>query len=184
MALSKFYDSIRSSLFGGHLSVEQVDIIEAILKACQDKQVADPRFIAYMLATTYHECYDWNKGYEGRMVQLVEKGGDKYLRSHNYYPYYGRGPSHLTWNYNYDKEGKRLGLDLLKNPDLMLDLSIGSESHVHCMVNGTYTGHRLSDFISGEKCDFPQARKIINPKDFKTFLPVAEYADKFLNALL
>lgn len=183
MGSAEFYNKIRVSLFAGKLSPEQVEVIEAILKACEEQGVADPRFIAYMLATTYHECYDWDEGTAGRMVQLKEKGGDAYLKSHDYYPYYGRGPSHLTWKYNYEKEGKRLGLDLVKMPGLMLDLEIGAKSHVYCMVNGTYTGHRLSDFIAGEKCDFSQARKIINPKDFKTFLPVAQYATKFLNAL-
>ncbi|KAE8647626.1 endochitinase [Cucumis sativus] len=33
--------------------------------------------------------------------------------------YYGRGPMQLRYNFNYIKAGKALGLDLLKNPDLL-----------------------------------------------------------------
>jgi hypothetical protein len=117
------------------------------------------------------------------MGQLSEMGGDAYLRKQNYYPFYGRGPSHLTWKRNYEMEGKRLGLDLVKNPDLMLDINIGAESHVYCMRHGSYTGHKLGDFINVDGCDFNKARTIINPKDFKTFEVVAGYANKFLNAL-
>ncbi len=170
-------------LFGGKILPEQTKIIDAIVNECTLQEVTDSRQIAYCLATTYWECYNWNKGFAGRMVQLEEMGGEQYLKSHDYYPYYGRGPSHLTWKRNYEKEGKRLGLDLVNNPDLMLDIKIGANSHVYCMSHGTYTGHKLDDFISNGKCDFSAARKIINPKDFKSYFPISEIATKFLNAM-
>ncbi|KQK16673.1 basic endochitinase C [Brachypodium distachyon] len=33
--------------------------------------------------------------------------------------YYGRGPIHLSHNYNYGPAGKAIGVDLLRNPDLV-----------------------------------------------------------------
>lgn len=33
--------------------------------------------------------------------------------------YYGRGPIQLSWNYNYGAAGKVIGVDLLRNPDLV-----------------------------------------------------------------
>ena len=35
--------------------------------------------------------------------------------------YYGRGPTQLSWDYNYRTAGQALGLDLLNNPDLVAD---------------------------------------------------------------
>ncbi len=179
----RFYLEVKKSLFGGTITTTQVDIMEAILNECEAQEVNDIRQIAYCMATCYHECYNWNLGYKGRMVQLKEMGGEKYLKSKKYYPFYGRNPSHLTWKSNYEKEGQRLGLDLVKNPDIMLDINIGANSHVYCMKNGTYTSHKLSDYINANECDFKGARKIINPKDFKTFETVAGYAEKFLAAM-
>lgn len=46
-----------------------------------------------------------------------------------YYPYYGRGYIQLTWNYNYQSTGQRLGMgdDLLNNPDLALDPGVAAQ---------------------------------------------------------
>ncbi|GBG69188.1 hypothetical protein CBR_g3887 [Chara braunii] len=38
--------------------------------------------------------------------------------------YHGRGPIQLSWNYNYGLVGAHLGLDLLNNPDRILEDAI------------------------------------------------------------
>lgn len=172
--------SIADSLFNGHLSQAQTDSITVILNECEKQAVTDNRQIAYILATAYHEAYN-PKHPETRLTPLTEYGGQDYLHGKKYYPYYGRGFSQLTWDYNYKKEGLRLNLDLLTHPELMLVLETAANSHVYCMAHGSYTGKKLSDYINDQKCDFLNARRIVNGKD-KAEL-IASYAQKFLSCL-
>ena len=51
---AKFFAAVRSSLFGGRLSANQVDGMKAILVAWLAAPF-DLRWLAYMLATAYHE---------------------------------------------------------------------------------------------------------------------------------
>jgi len=139
----------------------QVDSINAILAECANQQVTDKRQIAYIMATAYWECHN-PKHPELRLTPMREFGGETYLKGKKYYPYFGRGFSQLTWDYNYAKEQKRLGIPLLTNPDLILDVKTAANSHVYCMVKGIYTGRKLSDYINDTKCDYLGARKIIN----------------------
>lgn len=55
MDRAKFFAGLRSALFGGKLAQGQVDGIIAILDAWQASQMKDLRWLAYMLATAYHE---------------------------------------------------------------------------------------------------------------------------------
>lgn len=167
-------------MFGGTFSTKQVDSITAILNECGSQNVIDIAQIAYIFATAFHECYNPNvKG--SRLTPIQEFGGLGYLIRKAYYPYFGRGFSQLTWEANYKKEGERMGLNLLSHPDLMLDIPTAANSHVWCMTHGTYTGKKLSDFISGAKVDFVGARRIVNGTD-KAEL-IAGYANNFLVAL-
>lgn len=164
-------------MFGGRFSQPQVDSIEAILSECESQDVTDARQVAYILATAYWEAY--NPRYpEKRLTPIKEYGGEAYLRAKRYYPYYGRGFSQLTWDYNYRKEGERLGLDLIHHPDLMLDTNIAANSHVYCMKHGAYTGKKLDDFINDQKCDFIGARRIVNGTDSAE--KIKDIAERFL----
>lgn len=176
-----FFDKIRTTLFKGSLTQYQVDSVEAILNETESQQVTDKRQVAYIFATAYHECYN-PRTPETRLTPIVEFGGEKYLKSKKYYPFIGRGFSGLTWESNYRKESERLGIDLVNNPQLILDTNIAANSHVYCMVHGRYTGKKLSDYINSTKCDFKGARKIINGVD-KAAL-IAGYAQSFLAAMV
>lgn len=46
-----FFAGVRASVFGGALSQQQVEGMEAILDGCASAGVSDPRHIAYVLAT-------------------------------------------------------------------------------------------------------------------------------------
>ena len=176
----KFYQRLREVKLFDKMTQGQVDSIDAILSECEKQGIDDVRQIAYILATPYHECYNPKKP-ETRITPIKEYGGEAYLKSKKYYPYFGRGFSGLTWLDNYKKEGKRLNLDLVNNPDLILDIPIAANSHVYCMSNGSYTGKKLSDYINDKKCDFLNARRIINGTDKAE--QIAGYAQKFLTCL-
>ena len=175
-----FYASIRSTGLFKTLLQAQVDTIDGLLNECEKQGIYDPRQIAYIFATAYWEAHNPKKP-ELRMTPMKEFGGEAYLKGKKYYPFFGRGLSQLTWDYNYKKEGQRLNLDLLTNPDLILDIPVAVNSHVYCMANGSYTGKKLSDYINDQKCDFAGARKIINGTDKKD--EIAAIAQKFLSCL-
>jgi hypothetical protein len=175
-----FFSKIKANGLFKSLTQKQVDSIESILHECEVQRVTDLRQIAYILATAYHECYN-PKTPETRLTPIVEFGGEKYLKSKPYYPFYGRGFSQLTWEANYLKEKRRLGIDVFAKPDLMLNIPTAANSHVYCMMNGVYTGKKLTDYIQAEKCDFINARRVVNGTD-KAEL-IMSYAAKFLEAL-
>jgi hypothetical protein len=48
---------------------------------------------------------------------------------------------------------------------------------VHGMINGTFTGKKLADYINGDRLDFNNARRIINGTDRMQL--VADYAHQW-----
>jgi hypothetical protein len=164
-----FFDRIRNSLFGGRLTNSQVAAITRYLDYRDSAWPAMPdEELAYLLATVKHET-------DHEMVPVKEKGGEKYLRSKPYYPWYGRGPIQLTWETNYKKFG-------LKNPDDALEWPAALDIAFRGMIRGMFTGKKLADYIKpGQKPNFIGARAIINGTDRAQL--VAGYAEAFLDAL-
>lgn len=176
----KFYQRLREVKLFSTLLQKQVNTLDAVLNEIEAQGITDIRQAAYIFATGYWEAHNPKKPAE-RFTPMKEFGGEAYLKGKKYYPYYGRGLSQLTWDYNYKKEGKRLNLGLLNNPDLILDIPIAANSHVYNMRTGGYTGKKLSDYINDQKCDFEGARKIVNGKDKAQ--EIASIAQKFLSCL-
>lgn len=117
--------------------------------------------LAYVLATVYWEA-------DGKMKPIKEAGGERYLKSKKYYPYWGRGYVQVTWSYNYKKAAKSLGLDeqfFIKSPDKLLDPKYAVPICINGMLEGWFTGKRLSDYITLTHSDFKGARHIINGVD-------------------
>jgi len=182
MSINKvvFYQSIRDKGLFKTLTDTQVKSIDSILFECEKQGVNDVRQIAYVLATAYWECHNPRKP-ELRMTPMREFGGEAYLKSKKYYPHVGMGFSQLTHLVNYQKESKRLGIDLVNHPELILEIPTAANSHVYCMVHGIYTGKKLSDYINANKCDFEGSRRIVNGVDKKA--EIAAIAQKFLTCL-
>ena len=166
-----FFDHARQSLFGGTLSLDQVAGMIAILDEWDRRKLPDIRFLAYMLATTFHET--------ARTMQPIREYG--LGRGHSYAPYYGRGFVQLTWKANYAKASKLVGADLVANPDRALELPIATDVLFDGMLVGWFTGKKLSDFINAKVCDYIGARKIINGTDKAS--TIAGYARSFETAL-
>ena len=117
-----YFDSVRDSLFSGALEQVHVDG-QSVILAVWDYQaggtpMTDLRWLAYMLATTYHETAQ-------RMWPVTEYGSQSYLQGKEYWPYIGRGFVQLTWEDNYDNASKALALiderDLVEHPEMALD---------------------------------------------------------------
>ncbi len=174
------FEAAKKVLFPKGCNINQADWINEIVHQSNAQGIVLKTQLAYLLATPYHEAFNYLTG--ERFGAMKELGGEAYLKSKNYYPFYGRGPSHLTWESNYAKEAKRTGLPLVAEPDLMMKVAIGSESHVHCMISGAYTGKKLSDYITANKTDFQGARAIINGNDKAPL--IAGYASEFLKCII
>lgn len=173
------FDKGRVELFKNGYTQKQVDTINAIAEQATLQTLSIPQ-LAYCYATAYHECYN-PRTPETRLTPIVEFGGETYLKSKKYYPYYGRGLSQLTWLTNYQKEEKRLKIPLISNPSLMLEIPTAANSHIYCMKNGSYTGKKLSDYINDKAVDFINARRIVNGTD--KAIVIKGYAEQFLKCI-
>lgn len=177
-----FFATVRLSLFNGTLTQAQVDGINAVLDYWEKTGLTDLRWLAYMLATDYHET--------NATMQAVREAywlSEDWRRVHlRYYPYYGRGLVQLTWPENYAKMERFLGIPLTSNPDLALDLPTAVIIMFEGMMNaetgvGDFTGRSLEMFFNDKKDDPIGARTIINGTD-KDML-IADYHKDFLHAL-
>ena len=131
---------------------------------------------AYVLATAYHETAH-------TMKPVREMGGEKYLKSKAYYPYVGMGYVQLTWKRNYEKAGKKLGVDFVSNPKLLLEAKYAAPILVIGSKEGWFTGKKLDDYITIYRSDYVGARRIINGTDRATLIANHALAyDKLLKA--
>jgi len=118
------------------------------------------------------------------MLPIKERGSDAYLRSKKYYPYIGYGYVQLTWDDNFRRVGKLIGVDLIKNPEKALEKDIASEILIKGMVFGWFTGvgfHRKCPVYRYNLASYVRARKIVNGTDKAQV--IAEYAMQFEKAL-
>jgi hypothetical protein len=164
-----FFETVRPQL--GSLSQSQVDGINHILDEWElNSTLTDKRQLAYILGTVYHET-------ASTMQPVKEHGGEAYLKSKSYYPYYGRDLVQTTWLRNYEKVKKFSGIDVVKEPDLIGQMPLAAKVAIHFMAYGLYTGKKLSDYFNGDDSDWRNARRIINGIDRADL--VASYAKKF-----
>lgn len=177
-----FFDGVRPDLFGGTISQAQVEGIDAILDEWEARNLTDLRWLAYMLATTYHET--------NKTMQPVREAywlsEDWRRRNLRYYPWYGRGYVQLTWEENYRKMGRLLGVDLTGNLDLAMDPHIAAAIMFEGMMQaessfGDFTGKCLEMYFNDTTDDPVGARRIINGTD-KADL-IAGYHREFLKDL-
>lgn len=163
-----FYSYARKAPFGGRLSPQQMDGLERILSYWEARYAKhDIRWLAYILATVFHET-------AATIQPIKERGGEKYLRSKKYYPWYGRGLVQITWEKNYRKYG-------ITNPDDALLWPKALYVLFHGSIHGVFTGRKLSHYFDASVNDPRGARRIINGTD-KAGL-IADYHTAFMGAL-
>ena len=177
-----YFNHVREPLFGGALQQVQVDGQNMILAVWEygagGTPMDDLRWLAYMLATPYHETGQ-------KMWPNEELGSASYLQGKDYYPYYGRGLVHLTWEDNYRYASTALGLvddrDLVEHPEMARDSLISTRIMFRGMAEGWFTGRKLGDYFSDSKDDPINARQIINGNDQDDLISGYHYT--FLAAL-
>lgn len=177
-----FFASVRAAApLGPTLSPEEVFGCERILKACAGQPLS---WAAYILATAVHET-------AGKLTPLREYGkgaGRAYGkpgRNRGQIPY-GRGDVQLTWDDNYEKADRELGLNgaLIADYDKALDPQVSARILVKGMTEGWFTGKSLNSYLPSTATveQFRNARRIVNGTD-KADL-IASYAATFQSALL
>ncbi len=180
MQRQDFYNYVREHVFPGHLSQGQVDGMEVLLDR-GEKQGADPRFVAYVLATAFHET-----DHTMQPVREIGLGRGRPYGNPDPLPnghiYYGRGYVQLTWRTNYQLMGERLGIALADDPDRALDPPIAAEIIYLGMTDGTFTGKKLADYFNADTSDWYNARRIVNGLDRAQL--IAGYGLGFYRAML
>jgi putative chitinase len=169
----KFYATVRNHF--GKLRQSQVDGFEAILNEWEASGLTDLRWLAYMLATAWHETGKRVNGVFINTMQPVEEVGKGKGRpygkpSANGKVHYGRGHVQLTWPDNYKKMGKILGIDLYNNPEKALEMQTSVKILFEGMTTGKsfkgdFTGKHLGNYFNKTKEDWFNARRIINGTD-------------------
>ncbi|MDS9468992.1 glycoside hydrolase family 19 protein [Paracoccus sp. MBLB3053] len=167
--------------------------MDAILSSWdQNSPIGDSRWLAYMLATTFHET--------NRTMQPVREAywlSENWRRNNlRYYPYYGRGYVQLTWAENYAKAGQFVGVDLVNRPDLAMAPDIAATVMFFGMRDGWFRGdsrgrQKLSRYFNQSVDDPIGAREIINGREFKRIngrtvllaTVIAQYHNTFLRAI-
>lgn len=176
--LAAFFAALRQGPLR-HRKPEQVTGTEAILLAMQGLPMA---WTAYALATAWHET-------AATMQPIKEYGGRSYFMGRYDITgnkphiaralgntqmgdgalFAGRGYVQLTGRANYTKAGKKLGIDLVGNPDLAMQPEHAARIMCDGMTGGWFTGKGFSDYLPAKGpaslAQFTNARRIINGTD-------------------
>lgn len=153
-----------------------------ILSEVTRRGVRDKAQVAYILATSVHESgagahmeeFASGRAYEGRRSLGNTQAGDGVR-------FKGRGYVQITGRRNYTDWSRRLGIDLVGNPDRAKDPRIASQILVGGMMEGSFTGRGLGRYVGGGRADFYNARRTVNGTDRAG--GIAQIAQRLLRAM-
>ena len=194
-----FFDTVQTTLFKGSLTPAQIEGMNAIIDYWDaNLATADRRWLAYILATAFHEtAYTMQPVREtlatsdSRAVEILEtafaSGRLSWVKTPYWRPdedgksWLGRGLVQLTHRRNYEAVSEVTGIDLVAQPDRAMEMAPAVAILIEGMLRGSFTSHRLSDHLNEEKEDWVNARRIVNGTDRAEKL--AEYGRAFLAAI-
>lgn len=184
------FDNIRRQF--GKLTISQVQGFEATFDEWEAGEYKDTRWLAYILATAWHETArtmqpieEYGKGRKRIYGKKIKHSGQAYLSPDKIF--YGRGFVQLTWYENYQLMGKLLGIDLLNHPELALVMLNAVKIMFEGMTKGSssfgdFTGRCLEQYFNDKTNDPIGARKIINGTDRASL--IADYHNEFLKSII
>ncbi|MCG8441859.1 MAG: hypothetical protein MI723_08625 [Caulobacterales bacterium] len=204
--LARFYAAIKNSYSVYTTAGKHYAGTDAILNYWnENSELSDPRWLAYILATSYHETArrmapvrETLASSDQSAIDILERAYQRRGSGKVYWRpvketgrgYFGRGYVQLTWDWNYKRADLRLGekaesfapTSYYWNPDNALDPDASIRITYDGMVYGWYTSHCLLRHIyPGRKADWIDARRIINGLDRAA--EIAEHANNFLIAI-
>lgn len=203
-----FFAYVRATIAGGRLTQAQVDGLNRILDAAASRgDLADPRRLAYVLATAWHET--------GRRMQPVAEKLDyaekrllrafprrfsaadakafahqpERIANRIYANRLGNGDEASGDGWLYRGRGlvqitgrknyRSFGIE--RYPEKALDPDIAVRILLNGMACGVFSGARLADFFRPGREDWEGARAIVNGKDRAA--DIAALGRRFLAAL-
>ena len=202
---SRFYAALRAPanpLFGSRLSQGQVKGMEGILDAFVTHGDGREKTLAYALATAYHETgrrmapvregfAKTDAGARRAVNNLARRRGPNSAVARYAKPagphghvYYGRGHVQLTWLDNYRRSSADAGVDLVADPDAMLDPEISARVLIKGLLDGRWNGRGkgIAHYLPTHgRDDLRNARRTVNVTD--KWELIGGYYKSFLMAL-
>ena len=204
-----FFDRVRLHLYKHGLDQEAVDGHTAILDRWEKTlPKEDDRWLAYMLATVYHETdrrmqpVEENLNYSAkRLLEVFPKyfqsaeeaasyaGKPEKIANHVYANRLGNDDEKSGDGWRYRGRGlvqitgkaNYAKFKIAGTPDDALDFDIALTMLFEGMFKGVYTGYALKDFFDGRKEEWVEARQIIN--GFDRAQDIADYARHYYSAI-
>lgn len=165
-------------ILGGVLSPTQVEGINALITELELYGVKDKNLISYLIATALletkkkfqpqeeqgtEEYFEQMYGIEGPRSAIAVRL--KNTKAGDGYTFRKRGIVGLLGRKAYEDMSLALSMDLVTNPDLVLDKNVAYKILVHGCMRGLFTGVSLSKYINDKKVDFINARRTVNGTD-------------------
>lgn len=171
-----FLTRMNAVWFGGKMNDAQADCLGGFVSAwliynnVLGKNIPIS-WLAYVLATTYHETACTMEPIEEYGKGAGHSYGEPDPETGQIYD--GRGYVQLTWKDNYQKaEGVVVDFRTMKNdvplvmqPDLALTPWVAAQVAINGMSQGWFTGKSLGDYLTDTSTDYVNARRIINGTD-------------------
>jgi len=200
----KFFSIVRNSVFGGGLIQLQVEALDALLDAWDATDYTDLRWLASTMGQVRLECganmYPVREGFkdtdEASIAYVTRMYNAKQIKRNYAIPEpgsilaaFGRGMIQLTWLENYVKAGKKLGLDLVNEPELLLAPAASAKVALVGCAEGWFRGDKqgrkkLSRYFNNTTEDWDGARDIVNGDTSTKGRQLEEASRRFYQALM
>lgn len=162
---ANFYNVLRAGKL--NLTTANVFGMEKVLAYAEEHGYSLQQ-LKYILATAW-----WESAGTMHPVKEAYWMSEDWRRHHlRYFPWYGRGLIQTTWENNYHIIGDAIGVDLISNPDALLDWPAALPALFVGMERGLYTSRKVGDYVdlidesdAEDMREMIEARRVVNGTD-------------------